>query len=184
MAGIAVSLRGAFPGLLLLALSTPVFAFELSSPSLSDGKWDPKYLAKECGGSNLSPALVWKDPPAGARSFVVTMFDRDALDGFGWWHWQVLKIPATVTELPEGAGTSGKRGMPRGAVQGKADLGRAGYLGPCPDPGTGVHRFVFTIYALKAAEAETERDASPGMILADVMRETLAKASVTYPFGR
>ena len=74
--------------------------------------------------------------------------------------------------------------MPKGAVQGKADLGRAGYLGPCPDEGTGVHHYVFTIYALKEAEAETERDASPGMILADVMRESLGKASVTYTYSR
>ena len=94
------------------------------------------------------------------------------------------EIPPAATGLPEGAGAKGSKGLPKGAVQGKADLGRAGYLGPCPDQGTGDHHFVFTIYALKAAEAETERDASPGMILADVMRESLGKASVTYAYGR
>ena len=74
--------------------------------------------------------------------------------------------------------------MPKGAVQGKADLGRAGYLGPCPDQGSGVHHYVFTLYALKSAEAETEHGASPGMILADVMRESLGKATVTYTYSR
>src|SRR5262245_54823837 len=73
-------------------LSQSAFAFDLESPSVSDGNWDKKFLAKECGGQNISPALAWKDPPAGAKSFVLTLFDRDALDGFGWWHWQVLKI--------------------------------------------------------------------------------------------
>ena len=179
-----ITSRLSLAALLLVAFGGSAFAFELSSPSVSDGKWDAKFLAKECNGQNVSPALSWKDPPAGTRSFALTLFDRDALDGFGWWHWQVLKIPASATGLPEGAGTKGNKGMPKDAIQGKADLGRAGYLGPCPDRGTGTHRYVFTLYALKSAEAETERDASPGMILADVMREALGKATVTYTYGR
>lgn len=170
--------------LFLVGFSGSASAFELSSSSVADGKWDQKFLAKECGGQNVSPALSWKDPPAGTKSFVLTLFDHDALDGFGWWHWQVLKIPATATGLPESAGTKGNKAMPKGAVQGKADLGRAGYLGPCPDQGSGVHHYVFTLYALKSAEAETEHGASPGMILADVMRESLGKATVTYTYSR
>ena len=170
--------------LLLVGFGGSASAFELSSSSVADGKWDQKFLAKECGGQNVSPALSWKDPPAGTKSFALTLFDHDALDGFGWWHWQVLKIPATATGLPEGAGTKGNKAMPKGVVQGKADLGRAGYLGPCPDQGSGVHHYVFTLYALKSAEAETEHDASPGMILADVMRESLGKATVTYTYSR
>jgi phosphatidylethanolamine-binding protein (PEBP) family uncharacterized protein len=74
--------------------------------------------------------------------------------------------------------------MPKGELQGKGDLGRAGYLGPCSNKGSGIHHYVFTLYALKAAEAETERDASPGMILADVMRESLGNASVTYTYSQ
>src|SRR5262245_7323213 len=109
---------------LVAVLSQSALAFDLSSPSVSDGNWDKKFLAKECGGQNRSPALAWTDPPAGTKSFVLTLFDRDALDGFGWWHWQVLKIPRTVTDLPEGAGTRGSKGLPKGAIQGKADLGR------------------------------------------------------------
>jgi Raf kinase inhibitor-like YbhB/YbcL family protein len=159
-------------------------AFDISSSSVSDGKWDQKFLAKECQGQNVSPALSWKDAPAGTKSFVLTLFDRDALDGFGWWHWQVLKIPASATGLPEGAGSKGSKTMPKGAVQGKADLGRGGYLGPCPDKGTSIHHYVFTLYALKSTEAETERNASPGMILADVMRASIGKATVTYTYGQ
>ena len=176
--------RSSLIALVLASLAEPALAFEVSLPSIMDGNWDQKFLAKECEGSNLSPEVSWKDAPAGTKSFVLTMFDRDALDGFGWWHWQVLKIPASVTSLPEGAGTKAGKGMPKGAVQGKADLGRTGYLGPCPDKGSGVHHYVFTLYALKTAAAETERDASPGMIVADVMRETIGKATVVRTYGK
>jgi Raf kinase inhibitor-like YbhB/YbcL family protein len=176
--------RSIIAALLLVGFAGPAFSFELSIPSISDGKWNQKFLAKECGGQNLSPALSWKDPPSGTKSFVLTMFDKDALDGFGWWHWQVLRIPANVKSLPEGAGTNAGKGLPSGAVQGKADLGRVGYLGPCPDQGTGDHHYVFTLYALKTAKAEIERDGSPGMMLADVMRASLGKASVAYTYGR
>ena len=179
-----IASRLSLAGLLLVGLGRSAFAFELSSSSVSNGNWDQKFLAKECNGQNVSPALSWKDPPVGTKSFALTMFDPDALDGFGWWHWQVLKIPASATGLPEGAGTKGGKGMPKGVVQGKADLGRAGYLGPCPDQGSGTHHYVFTLYALKAAEAETEHNASPGMILADVMREAIGKVTVTYTIGR
>ena len=112
------------------------------------------------------------------------MFDREALDGFGWWHWQVLKIPANVTGLPEGAGTKDGKRMPKGSVQGNGDLGRVGYLGPCPDKGTGVHHYVFTPYAIKTAAAETARNASLGMILAYVMSETPDKAPCKRTDGR
>ena len=72
--------------------------------------------------------------------------------------------------------------MPKGVQQGKADLGSARYLGPCAKPGRGPHQLVFTLYALKAP-ADIEGGASPGMILADAMRKTLGKATVTYPYG-
>ena len=174
-------LRPGIATLAVLGMTSSALAFEISSPSLEGGKWEQKYLAKGCKGQDVSPALEWKDPPEGTTSFMLTLFDRDALEGFGWWHWQVLKLPAKTTGLPEGAGTKGGKGLPKGAVQAKGDLGRAGYLGPCLTAGDDPHEFVFTIYALKG-EAEIEGGASPGMILADVMRETLGKASVTYTY--
>jgi Raf kinase inhibitor-like YbhB/YbcL family protein len=170
--------------LFLAGAAETASAFDLSSTSIADGKWDKKYLATECGGQNVSPGLEWRDPPAGTKSFALTLFDRDALDGFGWWHWQVLRIPPSAKGLPEGAGTRGGKSLPKGAVQGKADLGKASYLGPCLDEGSGLHHYVFTLYALKSAEPEMEKNASPGMILADVMREALGKATVTFTYGR
>jgi len=179
------TLFAALPVSLLLA--GPAAAFEISSPSVSDGKWDNKYIADTagCTGQNVSVALEWKDPPAGTQSYLLTMYDPDALgNGVGWWHWIVWNIPASATGLPEGAGAKEKNGLPKGAVQGRGDIGQREYLGPCPSPGTGPHRYVFTIYALKTAKLETERGSTNTMKLADAMGVALGSASVTYHYSR
>ena len=77
--------RCSLAGLFLIGFCGTAFAFELSVPAISDGNWSQRFLATECGGQNLSPAISWKDAPSGTKSFVLTMFDRNALDGFGWW---------------------------------------------------------------------------------------------------
>lgn len=171
---------------IVVAIAGTASGFEISSPSVSDGKWDDKFLADKaggCDGRNVSPELNWKDPPAGTKSFFLTMFDTDALEGVGWWHWQVWNIPPNATGLPEGAGSRDGKKLPKGAVQGKGDLGRTGYLGPCPPAGSGAHHYIITLYAMKEGKLETERNATPTMMFADAMREALGKATVTYTYG-
>src|SRR5258705_13585892 len=77
-----------------------------------------------CNGQNLSPALEWANPPAGTKSFAVTMYDPDAPTGSGWWHWVMYNIPASTTGLVAGAGNG--RNAPRGSDQGRTDFGSKG----------------------------------------------------------
>ena len=97
-------------GLLFSGVATSAFAFEVSSASVSDGNWDKKFVADKaggCDGQNLSIALAWKDPPAGTKSYMLTMYDSDTLgSGVGWWHWQVWNIPPT-----------GRPGFPKAPVR-------------------------------------------------------------------
>lgn len=166
---------------LLAAASTPGRAFDIASSSVSNGKWDNKYIADKiagCDGGDVSPALTWKDPPAGTKSFGLTLYDPDAPTGSGWWHWQVWNIPATATGFDEGK-------VPAGAVQGKGDIGRPGYLGPCPPPGTGVHHYVFTLYALKVDKLDLDPEKTSGALVGySLNANAIAKARVVYTYGQ
>src|SRR5258705_971472 len=68
-----------------------------------------------CTGQNLSPQLSWENAPAGTKSFAVTIYDKDAPTGSGWWHWVVFDIPANTNDLKQGAGDISKNLLPHGA---------------------------------------------------------------------
>jgi Raf kinase inhibitor-like YbhB/YbcL family protein len=136
--------------------------FTLSSPDLAAGTFDSKFILSGfgCTGSNVSPTLRWSNVPAGTKSFALQVHDPDAPTGSGFWHWAVYNIPATVTELPQGAGNS-SNALPAPAFGGANDFldtGATGvngnYGGPCPPTGDKPHRYVFTLYALAVADLE------------------------------
>jgi Raf kinase inhibitor-like YbhB/YbcL family protein len=106
-------------------------------------------------GNDVSPPLAWSGAPAGTRSFAVICHDPDAPlvkpGSYGFVHWVLYGLPATVTSLAEGA---------EQGVQGRADTGRNGYGGPNPPAGHGVHHYYFWVLALDA-----ELNLQPGLDL-------------------
>jgi Raf kinase inhibitor-like YbhB/YbcL family protein len=166
-------------------LAGNVSAFELTSsdPTVKTGR--PLTSAQEykgfgCKGDNLSPALEWKDPPAGTRSFAITVFDPDAPTGSGWWHWVVYDIPLTSSGLP--GGIAGKSILPGGAKQGRNDYGEHNFGGACPPVGDRPHHYVFMIHALKVDKLDVPDEASAALIgfMLNANRLGLAKLTPTY----
>ncbi len=100
-----------------------------------------------CEGQDVSPPLAWSGVPSNTKSFALIVDDPDAPDPAKpqrvYVHWVVYNTPPTATSLPENAS---KKGLPKGAVQGKNDWGKAEYGGPCPPIGR--HRYFFKLYAL------------------------------------
>jgi Raf kinase inhibitor-like YbhB/YbcL family protein len=100
-----------------------------------------------CEDRDLSPPLAWSGAPPGTKTFALIVDDPDAPDPAKpqrvYVHWVLYNIPATTIALPENAS---KKGLPKGAVQGKNDWGKAEYGGPCPPIGR--HRYFFKLYAL------------------------------------
>ncbi len=100
-----------------------------------------------CEDRDLSPPLAWSGAPPGTKTFALIVDDPDAPDPAKpqrvYVHWVLYNIPATAIALPENAS---KKGLPRGAVQGRNDWGKVEYGGPCPPIGR--HRYFFKLYAL------------------------------------
>jgi Raf kinase inhibitor-like YbhB/YbcL family protein len=164
-------------------------AFTLSSPDLPAGKPIAEQFTANafgCHGPNESPALHWSNPPAGTKSFAVTMFDPYRPPASGWWHWLVYDIPATVRQLPRGAGAPGNSGMPQGAQQGKpdGDAPEAHYYGPCPDEGDPSHHYTITVYALSVEHLGVPATSTAANIDYEISTKTLAKASIVRLFSR
>jgi Raf kinase inhibitor-like YbhB/YbcL family protein len=118
-----------------------------------------------CTGEGKSPALEWKNPPAGTKSFALMVHDPDApTGGSGFWHWIVYNIPADATALPEDAGNASGVNMLKGAVQGNTDMGKPGYVGPCPPPGSPKHHYNFVLYPLKVDKLEVPPGATAAYV--------------------
>ena len=113
-------------------------AFTLQSPAFDNGGAIPPEHSR--AGRNLSPKLIWSDPPEGTRGFALLVEDPDAPSGT-FRHWAVYDIPGDRTTLGEGEDVSAYG-------QGVNDFGNKGYDGPQPPPGHGVHHYHFRLAAL------------------------------------
>jgi Raf kinase inhibitor-like YbhB/YbcL family protein len=160
--------------------------FLLSSPDLPEpehGMIHRRQVNDRCGGQNVSPALEWRNPPAGTLSFALLMHDPDAPQAQGFWHWVVYDIPPTTTGLPAGAGDPHKKLLPAGAIEGRSDFGKAGYGGPCPPPGS-PHRYVFRLYALPVAKLNVPPEASGIIVSSYASASALGSAQLIARYGR
>jgi Raf kinase inhibitor-like YbhB/YbcL family protein len=100
-------------------------------------------------GEGTSPAMNWKNVPAGTQSFVLHMHDLDVARNRtteDQAHWFVWNIPASATGLPEG--------MPHGArlPDGSYQVSATGpmYRGPGAPANGPEHHYTFELYALDA----------------------------------
>lgn len=138
-----------------------------------------EYNALGCHGENISPTLTWRTPPKGTRSFALVMYDTDAK----WWHWLVLDIPSAMHALPRNFGDSTQRRIDR-IVQSRNDFGKSGFGGACPPIGSGVHHYVFTLYALNVPSLGVSEYIAPTQAYGLILAHTLGKASWVATYRR
>lgn len=138
----------------------------LTSPAFADGaEIPPKYTFD---GENLSPPLRIEGAPAEAKSFVLILEDIDSPIG-PFTHWVMWNIPPETVDIAEGE-------SPAGAETGINGFGEVRYGGPCPP--SGLHRYLFRLYALNEileAASPDRRDQIEG----DMEENTIAQTTLT-----
>src|SRR5215218_5042064 len=147
-----------------IRVTSPAFAANASIPARFT-----------CDGEGVSPPLRWTGVPAATRSLALLMEDPDAPDGT-FVHWSLYGIAPRSTGLREGE-------VPAGAREGENSFGDEGYGGPCPPEGDEPHRYVFTLYALRAAP-ELDAGASPSDVRHAIGDAAVARGRLTGRFGR
>jgi Raf kinase inhibitor-like YbhB/YbcL family protein len=133
--------------------------FTVTSPAF--GERDPIPEGFSCAGANASLPLKWTKPPKRTEQLALVMDDPDTRIGT-FVHWVAWGIDPVARRLPEET-------LPAGVVEGANGAGRPGYLGPCPPPDDGPHRYRITVYALDEAP-----DVAPGTATADELRVAIA----------
>ena len=90
------------------------------------------------------PPIRWTGAPDGVRSYMLLVEDPDAPNGT-FRHCAIANIPADAGELPQSVDTSPDWPSLQYA---RNDFGNAGYDGPEPPKGHGVHHYHFKLAAL------------------------------------
>ena len=164
----------------------PVPAFVVSSNDVANDQQmgDAQvYNGFGMSGQNVSPHLRWEGFPAQTKGFAVTCYDPDAPTGSGFWHWIVLGIPTSVTELATGAGNSGGSGLPAGAFSVRNDYGTKDFGGAAPPHGDPPHRYVFAVHALDTDRLDIDSDVSPAVAGFNLRFHTIGRAMIVPVYG-
>jgi Raf kinase inhibitor-like YbhB/YbcL family protein len=164
-----VIVEGATPTPTPTATKTAVFT--LSSTAFAEGGLIPTPYTfnapPQCSGQNISVPLVWQGVPDGTNSFALIMDDPDAAN---FVHWVQFNIPKGQNSLPQTVDG------PEIGIKGRNDFGQNGYGGPCPP--SGIHRYIFTLYALDNALALAE-GASKADVVAAMAGHILQQTQLT-----
>jgi len=120
----------------------------VSSSAFDAGQTIPRKHTGE--GEDVSPALVWSEPPEGTVELALICDDPDAPRAEPWVHWVAYGIDGDTRGLAES--------VTEGLTGGKNSWGRTGYGGPLPPRGHGVHHYHFKVYAL-----DKKLEAGPGL---------------------
>lgn len=140
----------------------------VTCPAFSYGRRIP--VRHTADGEEVSPPLHIHHLPAGTISLALILEDPDAPGGT-WVHWLLFDLPP-LDRIPEGVTDLGTAGV--------NSWRRIGYGGPCPP--SGIHRYLFRVFALDDTLRIPERS-RPGEVVAAMRGHVLAEAVLMGRYG-
>src|SRR5947208_14548733 len=146
-------------------------SISLTSPVLAQGRPVPRRFT--CDGLDDPPPLRWSDVPAGTAELALLLEDLRSRgeSGAPFVHWSLFGIPPSATQVPRG---------PRARTN---DFHQLTYGGPCPPNNDPAHRYVFTLYALRAP-LDVPDGAPPTDLRAAIGRSASAQGQLTVTYTR
>jgi len=162
------------------ALLPRVPMFQLTSRDIANGV--PMHIRHSQDGDNVSPQLTWSGFPAETAAFALSCFDPDAPTPAGFWHWTLVNLPVSLTEIPRGFGAPHGE-LPDGAIRTRNDGGTLGFIGAAPPPGDHAHRYIFAVHALDAPiDVRDGIGCTPAAF--QMLFHTIARATLTPTYQR
>ena len=152
--------------------NTALAKIALSSDAFENGQ--PIPVQYSCDGNDQVPALHWDQAPAGTMSFALVLFDPDAPGGT-FRHWGVFDIPASTREVG---------GTQRVGSEVQNDFGKAGYGGPCPPKGHGLHHYHFKLFALDTRSLDVSTSAKVVDVEHKAQRHAIAEGELIGTYER
>jgi Raf kinase inhibitor-like YbhB/YbcL family protein len=149
---------------------------QLTSSVFKNGSFIPVENTSE--GAGVSPVLTWEGAPTGTCSFALVMTDSDipspTMRLGKFFHWIVYNIPVSLTLLPENF--TSRDSEPMGVLIARNGAGKREYYPPLPV--SGIHKYVFQLYALDVPQLHLMGD-KPEWVLKEINRHTLETCALT-----
>jgi Raf kinase inhibitor-like YbhB/YbcL family protein len=137
---------------------------------LLNSKINKKYICENQGGNNITPEISWTKVK-NAVSYALIIEDPDARHSLNvppstFIHWYIPYISKDIQKI-DSLLLSGINNLNINSFNkhnsiklfnGKNTMGQLGYHGPCAPDRTGIHRYIFTIYALNGLLEITENN--------------------------
>lgn len=151
--------------------------FALLSNAFQDGNELPRQFT--CDGDGISPPMRWVNPPAGTKSYVLTLSDPDGPMGT-YRHWGAYNIPVGRSGVGAGDGLPSSAAFDQ-VINSKEERQ---YLAPCPPPGGGAHHYVFKLIALGKPTLEIGDETGVGGLESAASGSKLGEATLTVTYER
>ena len=153
-----------------MPLTSPITDMRLTSSAFDDGGMIP--VIYTCQGPSLIPPLAISDVPKSTVSLTILLEDPDTSIGT-FDHWVVFNMDPEIGKIDEGKEPAG--------MHGKGGSGETKYVSPCPP--TGIHRYIFTLYALDIKLPLSE-GATKAQVLEAMHHHVVGMTKLTGKYGK